>query len=97
MTYEHAVGVVVGVTADGALAAAGPDAEVAQVVGVVLVVDGQTEAQLTAALLHHLREGLASLPVSVVFLELQLLDLDHPLDYVLLSFSPAALPVVEIL
>lgn len=97
MTHENAVGVVVGVTADGTFATTGTDSQVAEVVGVVLVVDSQTETQFTSTFLHHLREGFASLPISIVFLELQLLDLDHSLDNVFLSFSPTTFPVVEIL
>lgn len=48
-------------------------------------------------LLYHLTESLALPPVPLHLLLLQLLDLHYPLDYVLLAFSPAALPVIQIL
>lgn len=93
--------VVVGVAAYGALAAACADSEIAEVVGVVLLIHGQTEAEFAASVtsfFHHLREGLAVPPsIPVVLLKLQLLHLNDAFDYVLLPFPPAALPVVQIL
>jgi hypothetical protein len=99
-TYEDTLSVVVGVAAHGAFAAARPDAEVTQVVGILLVIHGEAYAELPApapALLHHLRESLAPATLAIVFLELELLHLHHALDYVLLSFPPTALPVVQVL
>lgn len=71
-TYQNAMRVVVRVAADRALAAAGADSKVAEIVCILIVVHGQTDAQFTtsvAALLHHLREGLIPTALAVMLLQ----------------------------
>ena len=100
MTHEYAVHIVVGVAAHWTLSTACTDAQIAQVIGVFLVIHWQTHAELaspTVSLLHHFREGFASSSLSVVLLELELLYLHHALDYVLLTLPSTTLPVVQVL
>lgn len=92
--------VVMRITADRALATAGTDPEVAEIIRVLIIVHSQADAQLTAsvtALLHHLREGFVPTTLTVVLLQLEFLHLDHPLDYMFLPLPPATLPVIQIL
>lgn len=98
--YQNTMRVVMRITADRALATAGTDPEVAEIIRILIVVHSQTDAQLTAsvtALFHHLRKGLVPTTLTVVFLQLEFLHLDHPLDYMFLPLPPATLPVIQIL
>lgn len=79
------------------LPTAGAYTKIAQIVGVLLVVHGQADAQFptpVAPLLHHLRESFAPTTLPIVLLQLQFLHLDHSLDDVLLALPSTALPVV---
>lgn len=61
--------VVMRITADRALAAAGADPEVTEIIRVLVVIHSQADAQLTAsvtALLHHLREGLVPTTLTIM-------------------------------
>lgn len=85
------------IAADRALAATGTDSKVAEIVRILVIVHGQTDAQLATSvttLFYHLREGFIPTTLTVVLLQLQLFHFHHPLDYVLLPLPPAALPVV---
>lgn len=69
--YQNTVRVVMRIAADRALAATGADSKVAEIVCILIVVHGQTDAQLATpvtALLHHLGESLVPTTLAVMFL-----------------------------
>lgn len=96
-SYQNAVRVIMRVAADWALAATSADSKVAEIVCILIVVHGQTDAQFAtsiAALLHHLWEGFIPTTLAVMFLEFKFLHFHHPLDYMFLPLPPATFPVI---
>lgn len=89
--------IVVSVAAYGALTAAGTDSEIAKIVGILFVIDGETDAHFPSSvtpLFHHLRECFTPTTLPVVFFEFEFLNLDNPLYYMLLTLPSTALPIV---
>lgn len=96
-SYQNAVRVIVRVAADWALATTGADSKVAEIVCILIVVHGQTDAQFATsvtALLHHFRESFIPTTLTVMLFQFEFLHFYHPLDYMLLPLPPATLPVI---
>lgn len=89
--------VVMSISTNRTLPATCAYTKIAQIIGILLVVHGQADAQFptpVAPLLHHFRESFAPATLPIVFLQLEFLHLDHSLDDVLLALPSTALPVV---
>lgn len=98
--YQNTVRVIMRIAADGTLAAASTDPEIAEIVCILVIVHSQTDAQLAssvAAFLHHLRKCLIPTTLAIMFFQFEFLHLYYSLDYVFLSLPSTALPVVQIL